>query len=150
MELHPKAVGDRSMLAIMAVLQDLGDLYLPFSENTRTDLILDLDGDLKRIQCKTGRLRAGAVRFSVCSNYGHHPNPLARQRDYHGQVDCFAVFCGETNAVYLIPIEDLPVTREAALRVQAPRNGPFRRVRMAADYEVGRFLIEGLRGPSGA
>jgi hypothetical protein len=36
---HPKAIGDRSQLAIMFALRDLGlGVYLPFGENTRCDL----------------------------------------------------------------------------------------------------------------
>jgi hypothetical protein len=39
---HPKVVGDRSTLAIMAALRAAGfALYLPFGENTRTDLVID-------------------------------------------------------------------------------------------------------------
>src|SRR5207244_1202587 len=50
---HPKAVGDRSTMAIILALQQAGlAVYLPFGENTRSDLILE-DGDkIKRVQCK--------------------------------------------------------------------------------------------------
>ena len=79
---HPKDIGDRSTLAVMAALQRLGyGLYLPFGENTRCDLVLEAAGKLVRLQCKTGRLRDGAVAFSVCSNYGHHRNPETYHRD---------------------------------------------------------------------
>ena len=151
---HPKAKGDRSTLAIMLALTEAGfSVYLPFGENTRCDLIID-DGDRpRRVQCKTGRLRTGAVRFNTCSNYAHHPNPKLLRRDYHGQVDDFAVYCPETERVYLVPIADLPVVTEGALRVRPARNGQRRRIRQAAEYEVDRVAI-GLRrepgGPSGA
>jgi PD-(D/E)XK nuclease superfamily protein len=70
---HPKNVGDRSTLAIMAVLHELGyPIYVPFSEHTRCDLIIEAEGVLRRIQCKTGRLRDGSIRFAVCSTYGHY------------------------------------------------------------------------------
>jgi PD-(D/E)XK endonuclease len=135
----------------MAALQRLGyGLYLPFGENTRCDLVLEAAGKLVRLQCKTGRLRDGAVAFSVCSNYGHHRNPETYHRDYKGQVDFFAVYCPETSGVYLVPIEDLPGHRGAFLRVDPPRNQQRRRVRFAAKYEIGRVTIEGLRAPSGA
>jgi PD-(D/E)XK endonuclease len=73
---HPKAVGDRSTLAIITVLRELGyGVYLPFGENTRCDLILERGEKLSRVQCKTGRLRQRAIAFAVCSCYGHHRNP---------------------------------------------------------------------------
>jgi len=38
---HPKAVGDRSTLAIMLALRAVGfAIYLPFGENTRSDLVI--------------------------------------------------------------------------------------------------------------
>lgn len=146
---HPKDVGDRSMLAIMAVLREEGvAMYVPFGENTRTDLIIE-DGDrLARVQCKTGRLRGGAVRFSTCSCYGHHRNPERARRDYQGQVDAFAVYCPETGGVYVVPIEDLPVRVLAALRIDPPRNGQRKRIRFAADYELGRVRLTKAPGAS--
>ena len=73
---HPKAIGDRSTLAIMLALHEAGyDLLVPFGENTRYDLVIDDGTHLARVQCKTGRLREGAILFNTCSSYAHHPNP---------------------------------------------------------------------------
>jgi hypothetical protein len=117
---HPKDIGDVSTLAITLVLRSLGyGLYIPYGENTRCDLMLERDGFVDRVQCKTGRLRKGAVVFNVCSSY-------------------------------LVPITHLPVQHRGALRVDPPKNNQFDRIRLAADYEVGRVSIEGLRGSSGA
>jgi hypothetical protein len=148
---HPKDIGDVSTLAITLVLRALGyGLYIPYGENTRCDLVLERDGFLDRVQCKTGRLRKGAVTFAVCSSYAHHKSARYQQRSYHGEIDLFAVYCPETAAVYLVPITHLPVQRRGSLRVEAPRNNQFERIRFAADYEVGRVPIEGLRVSSGA
>jgi hypothetical protein len=116
----------------------------------KCDLILDREGTLIRVQCKTGRLRKGAVLFNVCSNYGHHRNPLTCHRGYRGEIDFFAIYCAETTGIYLVPIGQLPLKREGALRVDPPRNNQFQRIRLAADYEIGRVAIEGLRASSGA
>jgi len=148
---HPKDIGDRSTLAIMAALQETGcAIYVPFGENTRCDLVADFGGVLTRVQCKTGRLRDGSIRFAVCSTYGHHHNRQILRRDYRGEVDCFAVFCPETGGVYLVPIDELPSRSAAHLRYDATKNRQRAGVRFAADYEIGRVAIEGLRAPSGA
>jgi PD-(D/E)XK endonuclease len=148
---HPKVVGDRSTLAIMAALQELGyGLYLPFGENTRTDLIVERDGALNRVQCKTGRLRGGSICFAVCSCYGHHRNPQTARRSYEGEIDSFAVFCPETNGVYLVPIADLSSKTRAYLRVDQPRNNQRSGVRFAESYLIGTVTTRGLREPSGA
>jgi hypothetical protein len=139
---HPKAVGDRSTLAIMLALREAGfALYLPFGENTRCDLIVEDGPRLSRVQCKTGRLRDGAVRFATCSNYAHHPNPKLTSRGYQGEIDLFAVYCPQTGGVYVVPIEDVPLKRSAALRVHPARNSQRRGIRPAERYEIGRVPI---------
>jgi hypothetical protein len=144
---HPKAIGDRSTLAVLLALATVGyPVSVPLGENTRYDAVIDEGTRLARVQIKTGRLRLGAVRFSVCSTYGHHRNPGTCRRPYHGQVDYFAVYCPETSRIYLIPIEDLAVRTNGALRVDPPRNGQHLRIRMAADYEIGRVAATAKPG----
>ena len=91
------------------------DVSVPFGENTRYDLILDDGESLRRVQCKTGRLRRGAIEFATASSYYHHPNEKPTQRHYLGQVDSFAVYCRQTGGVYLIPIGHLPIDRASPL-----------------------------------
>jgi hypothetical protein len=149
---HPKDIGDFTTLAAMLALRDAGfAVFVPFGENTRYDLVIDDEKRLARIQCKTGRLRDGAIRFAVCSCYGHHLRPGQARRDYHGEVDYFAVYCPDTGGVYLIPIDDLPIKVQAALRVDPPRNCQKRGIRFAANYEIARVAVTaGLRVSSGA
>ena len=134
---HPKTIGDRTTLVVMLALREAGySLYLPFGENTRCDLAIDEIDRLARVQCKTGRLRNGAVRFKACSSYAHHRNPRTNGRHYLGEIDYFAVYCPETAGVYLIPITEIPLTTQGAIRVHPPRNGQRRRIRFARDYLV--------------
>ena len=137
---HPKDIGDTSTLAIMLALQAQGySVYMPFGENTRTDLIVDYGGRLSRVQCKTGRLRNGVVLFATCSSYAHHPNPKVTNRDYEGEVDEFAVFCPELGAVYLLPLEEIGTKRRASLRIAQAKNNQAKGVRLAAAYEIAKI-----------
>jgi PD-(D/E)XK endonuclease len=137
---HPKAIGDRTTLAIMLALRQAGYLLLvPFGENSRYDLVIDDGLRLARVQCKTGRLRSGAVLFNTCSSYAHHPNPKLRRRDYSGEIDFFGVYCAETGGVYLVPIEDASLRSRGALRVVPARNRQTRGIRLAASYEIANF-----------
>jgi PD-(D/E)XK endonuclease len=146
---HPKAIGDRTTLAVMAALQEAGfALYVPFGENTRVDVVIDDGRVLARVQCKTGRLRRGAVRFSACSNYGHHRNPKMLQRDYLGDIDYWGVYCPETRGVYIVPIADAWLGRQCALRVEAPRNNQRSRIRWAAGYQLGTVEVEATGAPA--
>jgi hypothetical protein len=144
---HPKAIGDRSQLAIMLALDRVGyPVFLPIGENTRYDLVIDEGNRLARVQCKTRRFQSGAVRFRACSSYAHHPNPKILKRDYLDEIDYFGVYCPETEAAYLIPIEAAHVRRECALRIDPARNGQRRTIRFAADYEIASVRVE----PTGA
>ena len=147
---HPKAKGDRSTLAIMLALSEAGYAVLvPFGENTRYDLVIDDGVSLKRVQCKTGRLRDGGIRFAARSSYAHHPNPRMVVRDYLGQIDFFGVYCPETGGAYLVPVEDAQVRAAGTLRVTPPRNGQRRRIRQAADYEIAGVSVR-ITGEPGA
>jgi hypothetical protein len=135
---HPKDVGDRRTLAVMIALRGLGfAISVPFGENTRYDLVIDDGERLARVQCKTGRLRLGAVRWPACSSYAHHSNPGSPQRDYLNQIEYFGIHCPDNGGVYLVPIEDAQVRRQGALRVEAARNGQRKHIRDAAMYEIG-------------
>jgi len=137
---HPKDIGDKSTLAIMLALRlHCYALLMPFGENTRYDLVIDNGSCLRRVQCKTGRLRNGVVLFATCSSYAHHGSTAKPRRDYRGEVDDFAVFCRELGAVYLIPIEDLDVRNQGSLRVDPPVNGQRKNVRFASAYEIARI-----------
>jgi hypothetical protein len=139
---HPKSIGERSTLAVMLALYDAGYVVLmPFGENTRYDLVIHDGVRFGRVQCKTGRLRLGAVRFRASSSYAHHPNPKITTRDYLDEVDYFGVYCPETGGVYLVPVADAQLRHMGSLRITATRNGQKRRVRMAADYEVTKVSI---------
>jgi hypothetical protein len=139
---HPKAVGDKSTLAIIFALRFQGyDVLMPFGENTRYDLAIDNGTGLRKVQCKTGRLRNGAVLFPTCSTYAHHGSSVEPRRDYRGQVDDFAVFCHQLGSVYLIPIEDLDVRTLGTLRVVPPANGQLKNIRLAATYEIARIDV---------
>jgi hypothetical protein len=131
----------------MLALIDVGlEVSVPFGENCRYDLVVDRAGDLTRVQCKTGRLRDGAVRFATASTYGHLPSPRDLRRHYIGQIDAFAVYCPETTGVYLIPIGHVLSHATAYLRVEAPRNGQRKRIRFASDYEIARVCSSSGKG----
>jgi hypothetical protein len=150
---HPKAVGDRTTLAVLAALYELGyAILMPFGENTRYDLAIDDGERVYRVQCKTGRLRRGAVLFNTCSSYAHHPHPKVIKRDYAGEIDFFAVHCPETTDVYLVPIEDVATKRIGSLRVFPSRNNQQKGIRDANDYLVAAVSVlatAGLRATSG-
>jgi hypothetical protein len=108
-------------------------VLLPYGVNHRYDFVLDLDDRFLRVQCKTGRLREGAVLYNPYSAQSN--TRRARTRCYTGEIDLFAIYCPETGGIYLVPIEEA-TQGHGTLRVDPPANSQVRRIRWAADYEL--------------
>jgi hypothetical protein len=126
----------------MVALHALGFVVLlPFGENSRHDLVIDNGSKLSRVQCKTGRLRNGSIRFKTCSSYAHHRDPATQTRHYQGEIDYFGVYCPETAAVYLIPISELDAKHTARLRSEPARNNQRKRIRTAKDYKIAMVAV---------
>lgn len=130
---NPKAIGENSEAQVLAALLRAEEVVLlPFGDSQRYDFVLDRRGVFWRLQVKTGRLRQGAVRFATASS-GSTTDHRTRQT-YKGAADFFAVYCPETDKVYLVPVEECGGC-EHALRIEPARNGQRRGTRLAAEYE---------------
>lgn len=140
---HPKAIGDRSEAHVLAALvEQFPTVLTPWGENCRYDFVIEnAEGELLRVQCKTGHLRHGAVKFRTRSLTYHHPKHAGTgptencSRHYRGDADLFAVFCVENRRVYLVPVDDLPTTL-GSLRLDPTRNGQQAGIRWATQYEL--------------
>jgi hypothetical protein len=131
---HPVDVGTRTEATILSELVRRGyQVLLPFGQNQRYDLVLDIEGSFMRVQCKTGRLRNGCVIFSTKSVRSNSRRAVVR--DYAGDVELFMVHCSETDGIYAIPIDEATRT-EGTLRIDPTSNGQDKRVRWARDYEL--------------
>ena len=116
-----------------ALHRDGYDVFLPvFSAHSRIDLIAVRDRAVVRVQCKTSRLRNGALVFRTCSNTANVP------RRYDGEIDVFGVYSPELGTVYLVPPDAVPSGEWCSLRVDRPVSNQRIGIRYAADYELTR------------
>jgi hypothetical protein len=145
--LHPKVVGDQSQAMVLGRLVQAypdAQVWIPFGENTRADLVIEKNDRFIRVQCKTGRLRKGVVRFSTCSHTYHHPSNRGTrpyQHHYRGQADLFGVYCPETDGVYLVPVDDVGMTY-GSLRIEPAQNNQTKKIRWACDYQLRAGLAQ--------
>lgn len=131
------AIGDISESAIITRFLQLGYVVLtPYGRNQRYDLVIeDTEGQFWRIQCKTAQVEDNGtvVAFNTAS---HNVATKNRQmRHYRGQCDYFAVYCGELNKIYLVPVDQVGATN-ANLRLVPAKNNQTKHVRWAKDYEL--------------
>jgi hypothetical protein len=128
-----KHIGDISEARVLAKLVEAGyEVWLPFGENHRYDLVIDDGERLFRVQVKTGRLRGGAILYNCSSSHAHRKGG---SRPYFGEIDYLAVYCPETQKVYLLPEQELTATK-AHLRVAPTRNKMAKTIRWASLFEL--------------
>jgi len=131
--MNTKQVGDISQIKVMTrLLQKEYSVSVPFGDNQRYDLIFD-DGNLKKVQCKTGRIKDNAITFPTASTYAHRGG---KRKDYSNEIDFFGVYCPDNDTVYLVEIESIKECGAAAtLRLSPPKNNQTKGIRYAKDFE---------------
>jgi hypothetical protein len=130
---HPVDVGLRTEAAILSELIQRGySILVPWGVNQRYDLVVDLDGEFVRAQCKTGRIRNGTIEFNTRSVQCNMRRVVAR--DYAGDIDVFLVPCSATPLdVYCVPVE-IAGSYQTSLRIEPTLNGQAQRIHWASDY----------------
>jgi hypothetical protein len=125
-------------IVLAALVQDGYRVLLPFGEGHPYDLAVELESTFVRVQCKTARRRGGCLAFNaVSTDHGQGP------RSYRGLADVFGVYFRDQGSVYLVPINGVAMF-EGRLRFEATRNNQTKGVRLAADFEIGRWTAERL------
>jgi prevent-host-death family protein len=136
MELDSNTKGAIAEQAIVLAAIKLGVRVLrPVSEHGRTDLALDIAGKLLRVQVKWGRLSPGRDTITVvlytsrCTTKGH-----VRATYDEGEVDFFAVYCGELDRCFLLPGPPLAGRNAIRLRLTPARDGQHTCINLADDF----------------
>ena len=122
--------------AIVLAATKLGVPVLrPVADHGRTDLALEIGGDLFRVQVKWGRLSPArdvvivALATSRCTPRGHIRSTYAEH-----EVDLFAVYCGKLDRCFLLPAGLLVNKTVVYLRLTAARNGQRACINLADDF----------------
>lgn len=115
---------------LAALIKSEYTVLIPFGGTQRYDLVVDMGNGFKTVQCKSGVLRRGAIRFRVDSS-----GPARPRKAYGDEVDFFGVYCAENDETYLVPSSEMG-TAMGVLRVEASRNNQVKGVRLAERYRL--------------
>ena len=122
--------GNLTEAKILAALVAAGYLVsVPFGEGHKYDFIIDDSVNLRRVQCKTGRVKKGVLLFNSYSQSGNG----ATKQGYYGLADLFAVLNPESGEVYLVPVENFGTTG-VTLRLMPTLSGQVQNINWAVDY----------------
>lgn len=114
---------------------------VPMTDNKRYDLIMDLNGQLFRMQVKTinfneenGLMSFKMVSSNTTKTKGYYEKPYKEN-----EIDGFLAYCIELNKVYLVWHVNGVKTR-FFMRSKPARNNQRKNVRMAAEFELDQQL----------
>ena len=130
-------VGRISEAKVFIALMDAGYLVSkPMFDGGPYDWLADDGERILRVQVKTGRLKKGAIVCPMRTNNGRwfKKGVVGSNRTYHGKADLIAIYCPETEKVYVFEPHQWSAT--PLLRVHPPLNNQVKGIRMAADYEL--------------
>jgi len=115
----------------------------PVIEGARYDLVLDLDRQFLRVQCKLARHLSGVLRVTLrtnrCTPRGYVTSCYSAE-----EVDVITAYSHELHRAFLIPIDEAEGRRGIHLRLEPTLNNQVQGIKWARDYEFAT-MIERLR-----
>ena len=148
MEHNSNHKGNIAELAFATEAARLGlEVYAPMTEHGRADLVLGLDGQLLRVQCKWANRKGDVVSINLATS--------RRSADGHirttytaDEIDAIGAYCEELRSCFLIPIDIAEGKNAMHLRLAPARNGQRAALNWAEQYELGAVaqLAERRRG----
>lgn len=107
---------------------------VPLGTDCRYDLIVDLDGVLSRVQCKTSvfRPKEMTVEFNCCS--GSYAGSDGSS-NYNCDVEFIATYNRKVKRVFLVPIS-IGNIRSCTLRLEGCKLKKDKRAKWAKDFEL--------------
>lgn len=120
--------------------------YMPAFHDSPVDMIVDLDGNLKKIQVKsTTRSDGSASMFQVVSTNERYTGGIRKnyvKRYDENEIDYFALYDFINDDVFLMKNRDI-TTRDVTIRDTKPKNN-IKKVKYKKDYQFDKILLDML------
>ena len=136
-EHNPNHKGNVAELAIAKEAASLGlSVFAPLTEHERYDLIIGIKGRLLRVQCKWAACQGDVIYVRLRSSY-HSPTRGYVVSTYDAsEIDAVAVYCGDLDRCYLLPIDLVAGRGVVTLRLRQTRNNQRAALNWASKYEL--------------
>jgi PD-(D/E)XK endonuclease len=133
--LTPSQKGAVAEAAITATAIQLGLTVLrPLCEGRRYDLVIDLEPELLRVQCKLARQLAGVLAIGLKTSR-YTPSGYVMTSYTADEIDAVAAYSPELHRCFLIPIGEASGRRAFYLRLAPTRNNQAQGIKWARDYD---------------
>ena len=136
---NTKKKGNKAEAVILAeFVKNNIPVCLPFGDNEKYDLVIEINGVFKSVQIKYGRYINGCVVSDMRHRIG---SDRIAYSTYNDKVDILAVWCQELNKCYLIILKDYGNKIGCRFRIEPPKNNSsITTVVWAKDYEFDFIL----------
>jgi hypothetical protein len=106
------------------------NIYKPFDQNCRADLLIEKENKFKKIQIKYCTPYKGVLRVELI-------HPGKNRKPYcASDIDAIGVFDAKNENFYLIPLNDILPKQEIWIRVDKPANKQERNINWAEKYKI--------------
>ena len=145
---YTQMVGCLNELLCISEFIKLGyECSIPYGNGAKYDFIVDIDGELLRVQCKTAvkvknkTLNSteeydDAIQINLTTSTTN-TKEIKRYTYNNKQIDYFAIFYNEQ--VYILPITEVEGKQTITLRFSPPSNGQTN-YHKADDYKIEKFF----------
>lgn len=120
-------------IAKAAALAGVGVL-MPMTEHGRYDLVLQIDDQFFRVQCKSATRKGECLIVRLVASR-RCAEGFKRTRYWRSEVDLIAAYSDELDRCFLIPIERVEGMTAFQLRLSPARNNQRAAINFAADFE---------------
>lgn len=131
-----KQLGEKTEAIVLAELikRDI-PVSLPFGDNQRYDLLMDVEGVIYKVQVKTANFKTDYFEFKTASTN----NLTGERRDYKNEIDYFITYCHEMNDLFLVPIHITP-SRLMTLRINPSKNNQSKNIFWAKHFQIDEMM----------
>lgn len=135
-----KRIGNIGEAKVIAKFVEHGfPVYIPFGDNEKADIVVDINGKLCRIQVKTAvGCENGRIEFDLTSTTLRNKNTVRRKYSVH-EVDYFALYSMVRDEVYLLKVEE-NVKSSICIRFEEAGNKQKTGVKYECDYMFEKVL----------
>lgn len=144
--MNNKQKGDVAESAIIAKLISLGYIVsIPFGDNQRYDIIVDLNGYLYKVQIKyCGQVCIDYVICVTSSNLNNTTNKTCTT--YEQDIDLFMFYIPKLNEYLMMTINEVGLQKRIQLRRTLPKTTNGKKTRMLVDYNLETQLSQLING----
>lgn len=120
----------------------------PYGENQRYDIVIDVCGELFKLQCKTGRLneQESGVKFSAQSSSIRSDGYV--KEPYGEGIDYFAIYVWEMDETFIVHQSEV-ANSTGTLRLTKTENNQVKGVTFAAEHHIDTVVNKMKQGTFG-